>query len=208
MHSKIPLQGAELEEYLQKERNAKEKEAVHQAALARSQRLLEADEDESDSDSDGSEDDDEVELALMTDAMDTAVDSAPPVESGMSRNRRKRRLGGDLGDWGLETEDMGMKQHLSYDIYLKGHVSKATSFFKTNTGQAERYRMFPYVERKRRIDEYGEIVDVGAWLRKGKVLEEEAETDEIKETKRRQQAEEEVNVSSSLCFIELHTSDI
>ena len=35
MHSKVPLQGVELEEFLAKERAAREKVAAHQAALAR-----------------------------------------------------------------------------------------------------------------------------------------------------------------------------
>jgi cleavage and polyadenylation specificity factor subunit 2 len=32
--------------------------------------------------------------------------------------------------------------------------------------------MFPFVERKRRVDEYGETIDVASWMKKGKVLEE------------------------------------
>jgi cleavage and polyadenylation specificity factor subunit 2 len=54
--------------------------------------------------------------------------------------------------------------------------------------------MFPYVEKKRRVDEYGETVDVGMWLRKGKVLEEDAESDEVKEMKMRQQADDDAKV--------------
>jgi len=41
------------------------------------------------------------------------------------------------------------------------------------------------------VDEYGETVDVGMWLRKGKVLEEDAESDEVKEMKKRQQADDD-----------------
>ena len=67
MNSKVPLQGAELEEYLAKERAVKEKAAAKKAAEERRQRILEADEadsedDESDSDSD--DDENEVERAL------------------------------------------------------------------------------------------------------------------------------------------------
>ncbi|KAJ7929959.1 beta-lactamase-like protein [Mycena leptocephala] len=165
MKSKVPLQGAELEAHLQKERAAKEKEAAHQAQLARSQRMLEADEDESDSDSDSdAEDEDEVRQALEGENMDT--------------------------DGGVDGTGL-TKQLLSFDIYLKGNVSKATSFFKNVGGQTQRFRMFPYVEKKRRVDEYGETVDVAMWLRKGRVFEEEAETDETKDFKRRKQAEDE-----------------
>ena len=94
-----------------------------------------------------------------------------------------------MGDWNFETEDGSMKQIVSYDIYLKGNVSKQASFFKTDAEQQSRFRMFPYVERKRRVDEYGEVVDVGMWLRKGKALE-EADTNEGKEWRNKTEVEE------------------
>ncbi|THG98212.1 hypothetical protein EW026_g3930 [Hermanssonia centrifuga] len=155
INSKVPLQGAELEEYLAKERSVKEKEAAKKAAEERRQRILEADEDDTDEDSDSdsdSDDENEVERALGGD-MDTSDDAKMPKD-------RKR------------------------------NSSKATSFFKSTEGQVQRFRMFPYVEKKRRMDEYGEMVDVGMWLRRGKALEEDAETEEMKELKR-QNAEEE-----------------
>ena len=58
--------------------------------------------------------------------------------------------------------------------------------------------MFPYIERRRRVDAYGEVVDVGMWLRKSKLFEEEAESEETKEAKRRQEEEEEAKVH---CFL-------
>ena len=99
MKSKVPLEGAELEEYLQKERAAKEKEAAEEAALARTQRMLEA--DEGDSESDESEDEeDAVEHAL--DMMDTGEDydqSAPIfAEPGAGGGRRRGRKEADMGD--------------------------------------------------------------------------------------------------------------
>ncbi|KAK0230997.1 beta-lactamase-like protein [Armillaria fumosa] len=183
IHSKVPLQGAELEAHLQRERAAKEKEAAHQAVLARNQRMLEADEDDSDSDSeDEDEDEAEVRRALGGDLMDT--------DDGTMDKRRRSDKGMD-GDWNIDGGDEGLtKQMLSFDIYLKGNVSKATSFFKTVGGQAQRFRTFPYVEKKRKVDEYGELIDVGMWLRKGKVLEEEAESDELKDYRRRQAEED------------------
>ncbi|KAJ7068461.1 beta-lactamase-like protein [Mycena amicta] len=184
MRSKVPLQGAELEEFMQKERAAKEKEAAHQAQLARSQRMLEADEDESDSDSDSDADEDEVRQALEDDGMD--------MDGGFDGAGKKRKADKalDNADWGDGDEGL-TKQLLSFDIYLKGNVSKANSFFKNVGGQTQRFRMFPYVEKKRRVDDYGETVDVAMWLRKGKVFEEEAETDETKDYRKRKQAEEE-----------------
>ena len=195
MTSKEPLQGAELEAYLAKERAAKEKEAAKKAAEERRQRILEADEadtedDDSDSDSDD-DDENEVERALGDDNMN--VDESQP----RPKRRDKTRGGADSGKnaWSSALEDDGVaKQMLSYDIYLKGNVSKATSFFKSADGQAQRFRMFPYVEKKRRMDEYGELLDVEMWLRKGKALEVEGESEEIKEMKK-VKAEEDFKVS-------------
>ncbi|KAF5358936.1 hypothetical protein D9758_004760 [Tetrapyrgos nigripes] len=181
LKSKEPLQGAELEEYLAKEREAREKEAAQQAALARNQRMLEADEDDSDSDSDSDEEEDEVRRALGGDGMED--------DDGHIRRRLKGE--GGEGDWNMDGDEGLTKQLLSFDIYLKGNVSKATSFFKHVGGPTQRFRMFPYVEKKRRVDEYGETLDVGMWLRKSKILEEEAESDDIKDYRRRQAEEEQ-----------------
>ncbi|KIL70193.1 hypothetical protein M378DRAFT_96579 [Amanita muscaria Koide BX008] len=189
LNHKVPLQGAELEAYLQKERAAKEKEAAQQAALARNQRVLEADEDESDSESDSDAEEDEVRQALRDDIEDTEMDTIVGNEHPTHRKKVDRGLDG--ADWGLDADEGLTKQLLSYDIYLKGNVSKATSFFKTTGTHAQRFRMFPYVEKKRRVDEYGETIDVGMWLRKGKAFEEEAEGDELKDQRRRLQMEED-----------------
>ncbi|KAF8639809.1 hypothetical protein AX17_001068 [Amanita inopinata Kibby_2008] len=189
---KVPLQGAELDAFLEKERALREKEAAHQATLARNQRMLEADEDESESESESDADEeDEVRQALRGDTDDTEMSGSLDVGGESSARRKKNGKGVDEADWGLDGDEGLTKQLLSYDIYLKGNVSKSTSFFKTAGTQSQRFRMFPYVEKKRRVDEYGETIDVGMWLRKGKVFEEQAEDDEMKDQKRRSQAEEE-----------------
>ncbi|KAG6854893.1 hypothetical protein C0991_012083 [Blastosporella zonata] len=185
MNHKVPLQGAELEAHQEKERAAKEKEAAHQAAIARNQRMLEADEGDSDSDSDSDADEDEVRQALEDDLMDTNGNGGE--DSG--RRSKVDKGTGDV-DWAIDGDD-GLTKQLSYDIYIKGNVSKATSFFKSAGGHTTRFRMFPYVEKKRRVDEYGETIDVGMWLRKGKVLEENAESDEAKSYRLRSLAEED-----------------
>ncbi|KAK7695750.1 hypothetical protein QCA50_000387 [Cerrena zonata] len=195
INTKVPLQGTELEEFLQKEKAVKEQETARKAAQVRKQRILEADEDDSESDSDSDSDDDEneVERALGDNTMDTSEDHEtndfPAEKTKRKRNKREDSEGADWGGIGLDDEGL-TKQMLSYDIYLKGNVSKATSFFKTQGGQTQRFRMFPYVEKKRRMDEYGEILDVGMWLRKGKALEEDAESEEVKEAKRRKAEED------------------
>ena len=54
--------------------------------------------------------------------------------------------------------------------------------------------MFPYIERKRRVDSYGEVIDVGMWLRKGKALEEDAESADAKEQRKLKELEDEKKV--------------
>ncbi|KAG8892831.1 hypothetical protein FRC00_011430, partial [Tulasnella sp. 408] len=186
LNSKVPLTGQELEDYntREQERAAKEREAVQRAALARSQQLLEADEGDSGDDTDESEDDDEmaIDRALRGGSDDDMDQDIDPVG--------KRRGGGH--DWSMDDADSA--RHLSFDIYLKGNVSKAASFFKTSSGATQRFRMFPYVEKgglKRKVDEYGETLDVGMWLRRGRALDEDAESEEVKEAKRKKREEEE-----------------
>ena len=195
MNHKVPLQGAELEAFHAKERAAREKEAAHQAALARNQRMLEADEDESDSDSDSdTEDEDEVRQALQ-EGMEN--EDGGPEDFADSIRRKKADKAAEAMDWHLDGDEGLTKQLLSFDIYIKGNVSKgATSFFKSAGGQTQRFRMFPYVEKKRRVDEYGETIDVVMWLRKGKVLE-EAETEN---GKRKTTLEEADPTVRSPCF--------
>lgn len=213
MHSKVPLQGTELEAFLQKERAAKEKEAAQKAAQARTQRMLEADEGEEDSDTDSDADSDEeneVERTLGGELMDTKEDHASPEPNVIGRGKRKRDKDGmaDGADWVLGLDaDEGQIRTLSFDIYLKGNVSRATSFFKSAEGQTQRFRMFPYVEKKRRVDEYGETIDVGMWLRKGKVLEEDAESEEVKMMKRKEE-EAKVWILSPRSFRSVLKNDI
>ena len=189
LNRKVPLEGAELEAFEAKERAAKEKEAAQQAAMARTQVMLEADEDDSDSDSESDSDEGED-----NDAMDIGA------EGRLTRRPKREKLDQLDNDW---MDEDGPKQMLSFDIYLKGNVSKSVSFFKS-AGQAPRFRMFPYVEKKRRVDDYGETIDVGMWLRKGKALEEETESEEMKA--RRLMAEEDAKVS--IAFLLCPCTDI
>lgn len=195
MHSKVPLQGQELEDYLANERAIKEKEVALKAAEERRQRILEADADDSDESEDSdSESDDENEVEMTLDGGEDSVLPDEKLTKGGKRRRGKRR---DLDDpaWSGTLDDDGLsKQMISYDIYLKGNVAKTTSFFKSADGQTQRFRMFPYIEKKRRIDDYGELIDVEVWMRRGKALEETAENNDLKETKR-EQIEEEDQVS-------------
>jgi cleavage and polyadenylation specificity factor subunit 2 len=165
--------------------------------------MLEADEgDDEESDTDEEDDEEAVEATLRDDIMDLdkTDDPSTTFEPGVGSTSRKRarRTESGLGDWDFEAEDGTTKQMLSYDIYLKGNVSKAASFFKTDDNKQQRFRMFPHIERKRRFDSFGEVLDVGMWLRKGRAFEEEAEDEESREAKRRKEEETKVNFRISL----------
>ncbi|KZT38353.1 hypothetical protein SISSUDRAFT_1021621 [Sistotremastrum suecicum HHB10207 ss-3] len=202
MNAKIPLQGLELEEFQRKEKLAKDRKAAQQATLAREQRMLEADEEDSESDDDSDDQDSDGDTnndrGMSVDGA-TAANTGTFAEPGAGGAKISSRSIGAIGDsteWAFEADDTA--KQISYDIYLKGNVSRTTSFFKTTSGTTPRFRMFPFVERKKRIDEFGEIVDVGMWLRKGKLLEEEAEEEDARETKKRK-LDEEPKVAETPC---------
>ncbi|GJJ07412.1 hypothetical protein Clacol_001614 [Clathrus columnatus] len=223
LNSKVPLQGAELEAYLQNERLNKEREAAQQAAMARTQMMLEADEDDSDSDDSDSRTDDEMYKDLDDPAEDQQFSLAIEPGGGDDHHRQGKRSKVDLSmnrsEWLFDQEEAITKQLLSYDIFLKGKMSRTTSFFKTAAGQAQRFRMFPFIERKRRVDEYGETVDVSMWLRKGKALEDAGMEDTMDSKTPKSFTEEtkmvveppskyvshviEVHLSCKLCFIDM-----
>jgi cleavage and polyadenylation specificity factor subunit 2 len=48
------------------------------------------------------------------------------------------------------------------------------------------------------VDEYGEVIDVAMWVRRGQIMEEEAEDEEAKERKRQ---EEEAKVNQVVPFL-------
>ena len=90
-------------------------------------------------------------------------------------------------------QDPDEKIHMSFDIFVKG---QQTRIGKGNqAGEMSRFRMFPYIQRGRKVDDYGEGLDIGLWIRRGREIEEEGETKEVKEDKKRKQEEEERQVS-------------
>lgn len=182
---KVPLEGDELEAFEEQQRLAKEREAARKAAQERSRRMLEADDLEEDSDSD---DDDPEEVGNLPLTF---------AEGGMTGDLQAANGAG--GNAFLDADDL---RTTSFDIYVKGQQTRTTAFFRSANAYASqtqaRFRMFPFVERGgrgRKVDIYGETLDVGAWLRKGREIEEEIESDEVKEAKRRKREEEERKVS-------------
>jgi len=55
---------------------------------------------------------------------------------------------------------------MSFDIFLQGHASR---------DEGLHYRMFPFIERKRKVDGYGESIDTARWLSRRRRLEAEQE---------------------------------
>lgn len=169
MHARILLEGDELESYRSAEEEARQlirdEAAKARAVLARSRRRIEADEgDESDSDSDSDEE--------GAGTGDGALGEF--AEPGSSMRKRKHQVAfeevGELQGDGLKQSDES--NNVSFDIYLKGNASRATSFFGKSAGMGSqhgagsRFRMFPFFERKKRIDAFGEVIDVGRWKAK------------------------------------------
>ncbi|KAK5799514.1 beta-lactamase-like protein, partial [Linnemannia elongata] len=63
------------------------------------------------------------------------------------------------GDSNLAEIDMLLTKSGSHDVYMKD-ATKSGGFFK----QTQSYRMFPYVERRKKIDDYGESIVVEHFL--------------------------------------------
>ena len=102
-------------------------------------------------------------------------------EGGMGR----RRVGGFTGGAGawddFLTQESGTtgptstRKGQTFDIYVKASYtpqprssSDALTAYQPDVDRPlTRYRTFPVVERKRRVDAYGEAIDVEGWLRRG-----------------------------------------
>ncbi|GAA6060200.1 hypothetical protein JCM10212_002279 [Sporobolomyces blumeae] len=155
MHRKVYLEGEELEAYLAAEQEAADLVAKQQAALERSRRMMHTDGDASDSDSDASEAEEDVAEEMGGDA------PMAPIR------RRTGGFTGGAGAWDefLDEEALaGQARGMSFDIYVRGEYGVR----KLADGNGlPRFRMFPVVERKRRVDAYGEAIDVEGWLRRG-----------------------------------------
>jgi cleavage and polyadenylation specificity factor subunit 2 len=192
IHSKVPLQGEELETYLEAQKAANERAAQQKALLARSTRRLEADEDEASDDSGSSGDESEEDEVMME------VEDGPDGEGKKLVSKRGSAI---------KEEDEGLiNSEISFDIYLKGKASRATTFFGTSTERASgryktgiRFRMFPVIERKRRIDTFGETLDISKWLSRkrqlealgGEAVEGDSKASQEEVARRRQQLKEE-----------------
>jgi len=91
-------------------------------------------------------------------------ESASDSESETDAIAVARTLTGAGPSW---DEFVDEKEPMAFDIYVKG--GSATRF---SGGRTQTYRMFPVVERRRKVDGYGEVVDVDGWLRRGDAVDE------------------------------------
>lgn len=198
VRQRLPLQGQELEDYKEQERLRKEKDDQHKALLARSRQRLEADQEEDseedDADDDKGEDDsdDDLEMGLPEHATESGAETL--VGKKTKGSRKANRLPHDVPGVALGGEgDMTLLgSSLSHDIYLRGDSAHASNFFSSLRGNADsnlereatrrhgvgiRYRTAPVIEKRKRIDGFGEVVDVARWLSRGRVVDpEEAST--------------------------------
>lgn len=111
VYKRVPLEGAELQEFEAARRAKAERDAAQEALIARSKLIVE--DDESDS--------------------------------------------SDIDDNDENMEDLLTKQ---FDLYVRD-VGKSGGFFK----QAQSYRMFPYLEKRKKIDDYGEAIQVEHYMK-------------------------------------------
>ncbi|RKP07912.1 beta-lactamase-like protein [Thamnocephalis sphaerospora] len=127
---KILLEGEELRAHLEAERTRREREAHEAAVIARSRNVL----DEAlESDSSGSEDEDD-------DLSDDGRNSRIGMRGG----------GGDDADVRHRNQAVLDTEH---DLYVRDGV-RSGGFFK----QTQSFPMFPFTERRRRFDDYGEAI--------------------------------------------------
>ncbi|SNX83866.1 related to CFT2 - subunit of the mRNA cleavage and polyadenlylation factor [Melanopsichium pennsylvanicum] len=205
LKSKVPLEGDELRAHLEAEQAERDRRAQQRALLARSRRRLEADEDDSsdDSDSDG-------EVGEGEDVYNVAGSGEAPEGGGGLV--RKRPYGAAFAEPSGGTGQGVDTNQLSYDIYLKGNASRATSFFGSAGkegpfGLGVRFRLFPAIERKRLVDGFGEVIDIARWLSRRRAVEaaESAAADPLSENaaltaeaKRKKAADDEAKASAAI----------
>lgn len=111
VYKRVPLEGAELQEFEANQRAKQERDAAQAALIARSKMIVE--DDESDS--------------------------------------------SDIDDNDENMEDLLTKQ---FDLYVRD-TGKSGGFFK----QAQSYRMFPYLEKRKKIDDYGEAIQIEHYMK-------------------------------------------
>ncbi|KAJ1026757.1 hypothetical protein NDA16_002054 [Ustilago loliicola] len=131
LKSRVPLEGEELRSHLEAEQAERDRQAQQRALLARSRRRLEADEDDSSDDDSGSE----AEAGEGENIYDVAQQAGEPGAGALTRKRPYGIAFAETSTVNGAAGAGGDTNQLSYDIYLQGNASRATSFFGSKAGQ-------------------------------------------------------------------------
>ncbi|KAJ2003749.1 hypothetical protein H4R26_002904 [Coemansia thaxteri] len=131
---RVPLEGGELEDWIAQDKQRKEQEAARDAILQRNRTMLDSDDMSSNGDSDNEETRDMGIVATMRE-----VDA------------------GAFSEIDLEMERLRSGQ--TFDLYVKGRGRVHDLDL-----QNQSYCMFPFQEKIRRADEYGEIYDLEKYM--------------------------------------------
>lgn len=153
------LAGEELEAFKARTQAREDQKAKEKALQDRSRRLKEAaDVEDSDEDSSADEDEGDDEERQMAKA---ALNDA---ETGFS--------GGFLDEFLPETAqgpiDLFVRSTVPRSEFTQGVLQPDGSYFFPSLREQMRSRLFPFIERRRKVDAYGEVVDFQAWQNKGK----------------------------------------
>lgn len=220
MRKKVVLQGEELMTYLEEQRAVKEKEQKAKAMAERNRRMMEADDANASSDSDDSSDDDDdladksakKEAAEAAEADEEAGKGAGTglgpgayAEPGSVPSARFGRKGAMTtatgGAWDEFLDDSRGATTGGFDIYVRRSTGNDVLQPMSAPNQMQlRYRMFPFFERRRKVDGYGEAIDIEGWKTRGKAPEEieavlAAENGVLGKRKRQEEEEEQVSLA-------------
>lgn len=169
------LEGEELAAYEAHEREVADRKAKEKALQDRSRRLKEA-ADLGDSDeSSGEEDEGDAE------GRDEAKGVLNDAETGYS--------GGFLDEFLPESSqgpiDLFVKAAPRSE-FTQGILQPDGTYYFPSLREQTRTRLFPFVERRKKVDAYGEVVDVQAWQNRGKAAENKPEETVLGKRKRDQ----------------------
>lgn len=175
LHHKIMLQGEELAAYEEQQRLEAEQKAKEKALQDRSRRLKEAAEVGDSDESSGEEDEGDA------DDRETAKAAINDAETGYS--------GGFLDEFLPESSQGPIDLYVRAaprSEFTQGVLQPDGSYYFPSLREQTRARLFPFVERRRKVDAYGEVIDVQAWQSRGKTADTKAEETVLGKRKRDQ----------------------
>ncbi|KAH8923833.1 hypothetical protein BT69DRAFT_1262060 [Atractiella rhizophila] len=172
------LEGEELRAFMDAKEREREKGEKDRAREERKRKILEAEDDDESEEEDEDEDDEEGGKEEVADRMivDEEEETKEKNFDIYIRPDRKKRVN-------LLREAM--------KLYISGNIQAAEQL---QSLAYQKFRMFPLISTKRKVDSYGETVDVEEWMRRGKEEEvrgaEEKEREDAMSGKRVKKSEE------------------